>query len=301
MEFDAAGAVGTMQAGFAALSALIVSYSLSAVGAIILLIVGYIVAGLAERSLAAALGRVRGIDATLVTFFSKIARYAILALVLVMVLGQFGVQTASIIAAMGAIGLAIGLALQGTLQNIAAGIMLLVLRPLRIGEYVQVDSIAGTVEEIGLFATRLRGPDGIYILAPNSSLWNKPIINYNRNRKRRKDIEIGIGYGDDLALALRTLVELAQSDERVFAEPAPDAFVSALADSAVTLTLRYWTSDTNVLGVENSLRRAAKETFDRLGISIPFPQQEVIWKGVVDAAPTSPASGPAGASAPKAA
>jgi small conductance mechanosensitive channel len=301
MNLDPANALGAMEAGFAALSALIVSYSLSAIGAIVLLVVGYFVAGLAERSIVAGLSSVRGMDSTLVTFFSKIARYAVLALVVVMVLGQFGVQTASIIAAMGAIGLAIGLALQGTLQNIAAGIMLLVLRPLRIGEYVEVDDVAGTVEEIGLFASRLRAPDGVYILAPNSSLWNKPIRNYNRNRQRRKDIEIGIGYDDDIALAQRTLLDLAADDGRVFADPAAEAFVSALADSAVTVTLRYWTSDKDVLAVEKDLRRAAKETFDEKGISIPFPQQEVLWKEPPPAAVNPPPPAPAGAPARKAA
>ncbi len=278
MDFDAAGAVTTLQTGIAALSALIVSYSLSAVGAIILLIAGYFIAGLAERSLAAALGRVRGVDGTLVTFLSKVARYGVLALVLVMVLGQFGVQTASIIPALGAIGLAIGLALQGTLQNIAAGIMLLALRPLRIGEYVQVDDIAGTVEEIGLFASRLRAADGVYILAPNSTLWNKPIRNYNRNKVRRRDIEVGIGYGDDISLAQRILLDLATSDSRIHADPAPAVFVSALADSAVTVILRYWTSDADWFATEAELRKSAKEAFDREGISIPFPQQEVTWK-----------------------
>ncbi|MCR5856604.1 mechanosensitive ion channel family protein [Mesorhizobium sp. J428] len=263
MQFDAAGAVSTMQAGFAALSALVVSYSLSAIGAVILLVAGYLAAGLAERSLAAALGGIRGMDQTLITFFSKIARYAILGLVLVMVLGQFGVQTASIIAAMGAIGLAIGLALQGTLQNIAAGVMLLVLRPLRIGEFVEVDTIAGTVEEIGLFASRLRAPDGVYILAPNSTLWNKPIRNYNRNKVRRRDIEVSIGDGQDIALAQKTLVDLARRDRRVLENPAPEAFVSALGEDSVTLTLRYWTSDRDVQGAETSLRRAAKEAFQR--------------------------------------
>lgn len=298
MELDPTAAMGTMQAGLAALYALIVSYSLSAVGAILLLVIGYFIAGIAERSIAAALGRIRGMDTTLVTFFSKIARYVTLALVIVMVLGQFGVQTASIIAAMGAIGLAIGLALQGTLQNIAAGIMLLVLRPLRIGEYIEVEDIAGTVEEIGLFATRLRAPDGIYILAPNGTLWNKPIRNYNRNKVRRKDIEIGIGYDDDIELAQRTLLEVAAADSRVLPEPAAEAFVSALADSAVAVTLRYWTSDKDVLAAEKVLRRAAKEAFDRKGISIPFPQQEVIWKAPGEGPLSPPTAAQARASVP---
>src|SRR6266481_5717203 len=163
MPIDPQNTLLTVQAGLAQLSTLIVSYSFSAIGAVILLVVGYIIAGLAERSIFVGLSHIHGFDATLRHFFSKIVRYAILILVVIMVLGQFGVQTASIIAAVGAIGLAIGLALQGTLQNIAAGIMLLALRPLRIGEYVEVGSVSGIIEEIGLFATRLRTVDGIYI------------------------------------------------------------------------------------------------------------------------------------------
>ena len=210
MELDPNAAIGAVQAGWAQLSALFVSYSFSVLGAIILVVVGYVIAGLVERGIRRALNGIRGFDATLSQFFSTIARYAVLALVLVMVLGQFGVQTASIIAAIGAIGLAIGLALQGTLQNIAAGIMLLVLRPFRVGEYVQVGEVAGTVEDIGLFASRLRTADGVYLLAPNSTLWNQPVLNFSRNAARRTDIKIGIGYEDDIALALQTLLDLAR-------------------------------------------------------------------------------------------
>ncbi|TIS08989.1 MAG: mechanosensitive ion channel, partial [Mesorhizobium sp.] len=169
MPIDPQSALITIQAGLAQLSSLIVSYSFSAIGAVILLVVGYLVAGLAERSIYAGLGHIHGFDETLRHFFSQVVRYGILILVVIMVLGQFGVQTASIIAAIGAAGLAIGLALQGTLQNIAAGIMLLALRPFRIGEYVEVGAIAGSIEEIGLFATKLRTVEGIYILAPNQT------------------------------------------------------------------------------------------------------------------------------------
>lgn len=287
MNLDPQDALMTLQAAVAQLSTLIVSYSFSAIGAVILLVVGYFVAGLAQRSIYAGLGHVHGFDATLRNFFSKIARYAILLLVIIMVLGQFGVQTASIIAAIGAIGLAIGLALQGTLQNIAAGIMLLALRPFRIGEYIEVGSITGTVEEIGLFATRLRAVDGIYVLAPNSTLWNQPVRNFNRNKVRRNDIVVGIGYEDDIDLANEALLQLARSDQRVKKEPAPSAFVNALGDSAVSIALRYWTSDTDFLATKLALTKRAKETFDEKGISIPFPQQEIVYR---DAAPRDAAA-----------
>ncbi|MBZ9889763.1 mechanosensitive ion channel [Mesorhizobium sp. BR1-1-3] len=271
MPIDPQNAFLSVQAGLAQLSTLIVSYSFSAIGAVILLIVGYIVAGLAERSIFAGLGHIHGFDATLRHFFSKIVRYAILILVTIMVLGQFGVQTASIIAAIGAIGLAIGLALQGTLQNIAAGIMLLALRPFRIGESVEVGSIAGTIEEIGLFATKLRTADGVYILAPNSTLWNQPVRNFSRNGVRRSDITLSIGSWNDIDRAQKTLLAIAAAERRVKREPAPIAFVATLGDSTVSIALRYWTSSADFFATQTDLTKRAKQEFDSEGISIPLP------------------------------
>ncbi|MCQ8874077.1 mechanosensitive ion channel [Mesorhizobium sp. LMG17149] len=274
MPIDPQNAFLSVQAGLAQLSTLIVSYSFSAIGAVILLIVGYIVAGLAERSIFAGLGHIHGFDATLRHFFSKIVRYAILILVTIMVLGQFGVQTASIIAAIGAIGLAIGLALQGTLQNIAAGIMLLALRPFRIGESVEVGSIAGTIEEIGLFATKLRTADGVYILAPNSTLWNQPVRNFSRNGVRRSDITLSIGSWNDIDRAQKTLLAIAAAERRIKREPAPIAFVSTLGDSTVSIALRYWTSASDFFATQTDLTKRAKQEFDSEGISIPLPPPE---------------------------
>ncbi|MDF3154984.1 mechanosensitive ion channel [Mesorhizobium sp. XAP10] len=274
MPIDPQNAFLSVQAGLAQLSTLIVSYSFSAIGAVILLIVGYIVAGLAERSIFAGLGHIHGFDATLRHFFSKIVRYAILILVTIMVLGQFGVQTASIIAAIGAIGLAIGLALQGTLQNIAAGIMLLALRPFRICESVEVGSIAGTIEEIGLFATKLRTADGVYILAPNSTLWNQPVRNFSRNGVRRSDITLSIGSWNDIDRAQKTLLAIAAAERRVKREPAPIAFVATLGDSTVSIALRYWTSSADFFATQTDLTKRAKQEFDSEGISIPLPPPE---------------------------
>ena len=271
MAIDPQNALLTVRAGLAQLSTLIVSYSFSAIGAVILLVVGYIIAGLAERSIFAGLGHIHGFDATLRHFFSKIVRYAILILVTIMVLGQFGVQTASIIAAIGAIGLAIGLALQGTLQNIAAGIMLLALRPFRIGESVEVGSIAGSIEEIGLFATSLRSADGTYILAPNSTLWNQPVRNFSRNGVRRSDITLSIGSWNDIDRAQKTLLAIAAAERRIKREPAPIAFVSTLGDSTVSIALRYWTSSADFFATQTDLTKRAKQEFDSEGISIPLP------------------------------
>jgi small conductance mechanosensitive channel len=275
MPTDPQSALITIQAGLAQLSTLIVSYSFSAIGAIILLVVGYFVAGLAERSISAGLGHIHGFDATLRHFFSKIVRYAILILVTIMVLGQFGVQTASIIAAIGAIGLAIGLALQGTLQNIAAGIMLLALRPFRIGEYVEVGSIAGTIEEIGLFATKLRSVDGVYVLAPNSTLWNQPVRNFTRNGVRRTDVSLSIGSWNDIDRAQKTLLAIAGAEKRIRREPAPIAFVASLGDATVSLTLRYWTSAADYFATQIDTTKRAKQAFDSEGISIPLPPPEM--------------------------
>lgn len=242
MELDPENAISAIQTGIQQASALIVTYSFSALGAILLLVIGFIVAGLVERWVYAGLGHVSGFDLTLRRFFSKIARYVVLGLVVVMVLGQFGIQTASVIAAIGAVGLAVGLALQGTLQNIAAGIMLLALRPLRIGEYVEVGSITGTVEEIGLFATRLRAVDGVYILAPNSTLWTQPVKNFTRNGVRRNDITITASNVDDIEGIQKLLLELAKRDVRVKNDPQPSAFIAELGDTTAAVTLRYWTS-----------------------------------------------------------
>ena len=275
MNIDAAGMLTTAEAALVEAGQLAVAYSFSIVGAIILLIAGYVVAGVAERWAYAGLGKFRGFDETLRRFFSKAARYAVLILVGITVLAQFGVQTASIIAALGAAGLAIGLALQGTLQNIAAGIMLLVLKPFRVGEYVEAGDVAGTIEEIGLFATQVKRIDGLFILAPNSELWNTPVTNYTRNPLRRYDLTIGIGYGDDIDLAQETLAGLAEGDARVLEDPAPATFVIELGDSAVGITLRYWTATPDWWQTRIDLTKAAKQAFDQKGISIPFPQQDV--------------------------
>jgi small conductance mechanosensitive channel len=275
MDLNAGNMVNAVELGLSQISALAVTYSFSFVGAIIILIVGYILANAIGRWVYSGLKRVHSFDETLCKFLSKVARYAVLALVGITVLAQFGVQTASILAALGAIGLAIGLALQGTLQNIAAGIMLLVLKPFRVGEYVDAGGIAGTIDEIGLFATEMTRFDGLYILAPNSQLWGQAVINYSRNRTRRNDITIGIGYGDDIALAQQTLLDLATADKRVLADPAPATFVAALGDWTVNVSLRYWTSTADWWQTSLDLTKAGKLAFDQHGISMPSPQQDV--------------------------
>lgn len=236
--------------------ALVVTYAFSFLGAIIILIIGYAVANIAERSIYVALGKFKSFDETLRKFLSKTVRYAILVVVGVTVLSQFGVQTASIIAAIGAIGLAIGLALQGTLQNIAAGIMLLVLRPFRVGEFITTPAISGTVEEIGLFATELRGADGVYVFAPNSLLWNVPVTNSTRNDLRRAEITLTVPETEDAEKVRLKLLALAGEDKRILDKPTPEAFLST--DDAAVVTLHYWTSTRNFWQTKNEMNQKVR-------------------------------------------
>jgi small conductance mechanosensitive channel len=262
VELDPRTALASLETGLIQLYALGVSYSFSVVGAVILLVVGYIVAGLVERSVSGGLKQIRGFDLTLRHFLAMTARYAVLVLVVVMVLGQFGVQTASIIAAIGAIGLAIGLALQGTLQNIAAGIMLLMLRPFRIGEDVEVGPVTGTVQEIGLFATRLRRDDGVYQLAPNATLWNQPVRNFTRNGIRRNDIAVSLAEGTDVEAAQKELVAIAEADPRVRKQPPPSVLITELGPPE-KVALRYWTSPVDFLATAADLMKAVDRRFRR--------------------------------------
>ena len=254
------------------LQVLVVTYAFSVIGAILILIVGWMLSRLLGNWVKGILKRTHRIDPTVVGFFSMFVRYAVLVVVIIMVLGQFGVQTASIITALGAAGLAIGLALQGTLQNIAAGIMLLVLRPFRVGEYIDAGGLSGTVEEIGLFATELKTLDGLYRMAPNSLLWNVPVTNYSRQAERRYDLVIGIGYEDDIDKAQSVLMDLARADSRILDTPEPWSYVSELGDSAVAVTLRYWTKSADWWTTSREMTKKAKLAFDENGISIPFPQ-----------------------------
>lgn len=227
-------------AAFSTFGTLAVHYGLSLGGAILLLVGGWMLAGLLSRWAYLAVSRIDGVDETLSRFLRNALRYGLLILVCVMVLGQFGVQTASIVAALGAAGLAIGLALQGTLQNIAAGIMLLVLRPFRVGEYVETPAIAGRVVEVGLFATELRTKDGLYLLAPNSILWNTPITNHSREPERRLELTLALGADLDLGEARRKLLDLVSSDPRVRDRPPPRVYADDLGTDATTLKIEYW-------------------------------------------------------------
>jgi small conductance mechanosensitive channel len=245
------------------------------VGALVLLVVGWWIAGRAERAVCAVLDRQSRIDLTLRGILSSLVRYAILIVVVIAVLAQLGLQTTSILAALGAAGLAIGLALQGTLSNIAAGMMLLWLRPFRVGDYIDTGAVAGTVKELGLFATEMHSWDGLYQFVPNSELWNKRIVNMSRLPTRLVDLKFGVAYGDDLAKGQEVLLKLAAEDERVLAEPAPSVFVGELGDSTVVLGLRVWTSTVNYWAMRCALIERGKAALEDAGLSLPFPQRDL--------------------------
>ena len=255
--------------------AITIEYGVDIVGAIVLLVIGWTVAGWARRGIRHALERVPRMDETLKPFLAKLVWYVIMAFVLVAVLSQFGVQTTSVIAVLGAAGLAIGLALQGTLANVASGVMLLFLRPFNIGDYVDAGGIAGTVVEIGLFNTEIKTRKGLCLIVPNKIIWESPITNFSRNPTRRFDITVGISYGDDVNGATDLLMGLLTGDERILDDPEPLAVVEELGDSAVIINLRAWTRAEDFWAAVWDLKKAIKVEFEVAGYSIPFPQRDI--------------------------
>lgn len=246
-----------------------------------ILIIGWTASSFAGRSVQKLAAKSPRVDPTIVPMVYTVTVWAIRIFVIVAVLARFGVQTASIIAVLGAAGLAIGLALQGTLQNIAAGIMLLALRPLRAGEYISVVGKGdGTVAEVGLFLTRLIQFDGVHLTLPNSLVWGNPIINYSRNATRRLDVEVSVRYGDDLELALRELGNLIRTHEYVLAEPKPQVMVTEYRESTTVVNMRVWVAADKYWELRFDLYRNALQVLSRAGLKMPIPVREVQAKTV---------------------
>jgi small conductance mechanosensitive channel len=250
------------------------TWGLQVIGALILLIVGRWVAGALSRSARRGLERSK-LDASLVPFLSGIVYYLTIAVVLIAVLNLFGIETTSLIAVLGAAGLAVGLAMQGTLSNVAAGVMLLIFRPLRPGEYVEVAGVAGTAYEIGLFSTTLNTPDNVRITIPNSAVFGETIKNYSTNDTRRNDLVMSISYGDDIGRAVEVLQKVLAGDSRVLKDPEPVVAVGALADSSVDLVVRPWCRKEDYWALRFDLTRRCKEELESAGLSIPFPQRDL--------------------------
>lgn len=220
------------------------------------------------------------IDATLGSFLSLMVRYALIALVLIVVLQQFGVQTTSLVAVLGASALAIGLALQGTLTNVASGIMIALIRPYHIGDFVEINGKEGTVTDLDLFFTRMRFADRT-ILVPNGQVTSNPIINYTEKGRRRCIVQIGIGYDDDIDLALEVMRSVMAQDERAITDPPPWFGVKDLGDFSVNIEGRVWVKTDRHRVYKSDMIKLVKEAFDRESIDIPYPHSVEISKGEI--------------------
>lgn len=245
------------------------------VGALLILGIGWWLSNVAARAIGHLVETQPYVDPTLRGVLKRIVRWGLLLVVFVAALSQLGVATTSMLAALGAIGLAVGLALQGTLANIAAGIMILWLRPFRVGDYIEAGSTAGTVKDVGLFASHVTTFEGLYLFVPNSDLWGTKVINYTRSSPRMVREAFGIAYEDDVGAARAALLEMAGAHESVLDEPAPAVFVSTLGDNAVGLELRAWTLGPDWVATRFDLIEGGKRALDAAGISIPFPQRDI--------------------------
>lgn len=255
---------------------LLETYAVPFVGGVVVLIVGWTLAGVLSRAVAAAMARSGRVDATLRSFLRSSVRYLIIAITIIAVLELFGVQTTSLIAVLGAASLAIGLALQGTLQNVAAGVMLIFFRPFKVGDFVEAGGVSGTVKEVGLFTTELATPDNVQIIAPNGGLWGSAVKNYSFHATRRVDLVFGVSYEDDLGLAIQTIRGVADADPRGLKEPAPFVAATSLSASSVDITLRIWCKSGDYWGLRLDLLRGVKEALDAAGVSIPYPHIHVV-------------------------
>ena len=253
---------------------LLSAWGISVIGAVALLIVGRFVAGWIRSSITKGLTRA-GTDASLIPFFASMAYYVVLAVVLIAVLNLFGIETTSLIAVVGAAGLAVGLALQGTLSNFAAGVMLLIFRPIRVGDFVETCGFMGTIKEIAIFNTILTTGDNKTVILPNGAVSNGAITNFSAQDTRRVDIVFGVGYDADLKQAKEVLAGLIRADERILKDPEPLIVISALGDSAVDITTRSWVNSADYWAVYFELMENAKVAFDNAGINIPYPQTDV--------------------------
>lgn len=223
--------------------------------------------------------RYEQLDDTLFVFLSKFAQVVVLAVGSVFVLNSFGVQTTSIVALLGAAGLAVGLALQGTLSNFAAGIMLIVFRPFKRGDYVSVSGQSGTVKEISIFTTELGTPDNLQIIVPNGQVWGAPITNFSAYGTRRLDVTFGVAYASDLKQVEEVLAQIIAADKRIHQDPAPVIKVSNLNQSSVDFVVRIWCDSSDLWTLRLDLNRQVKDNFDAQKIEIPFPTTTIVQQG----------------------
>ncbi len=260
----------------------VVAFGKNIVIALLIFYVGRMAVGLVVRALRKLMQR-QEVDKTLETFVCNLVRMALLVVVIIAAISALGIETTSFIAIFGAAGLAIGLALQGSLSNFAAGVLIVLFRPYKVGDYIEGAGISGSVEQVQILTTVLKTPDNKEIIVPNSQIMNSIITNYSANDTRRVDMVVGVSYTDDLDKVRKTLEELVAADDRILEEPACLIAVSALADSSVNFVVRPWAKTDDFWGVKFDLTEAIKRRFDQEGISFPFPQQDVhLYKASAD-------------------
>ena len=249
-------------------------YAVDIIIALIIVVLGRMVVKMVGN-LTGKLMKKRGVDETLRKFAMSIVTALLMAVVFIAALGQLGVETTSLVAIVGAAGLAIGLALQGSLSNFASGVMLIVFRPFKAGDFVEAGSATGVVQEVSIFTTTMLSPDNKRIIIPNAQITGGHITNYSAEEKRRVDLVFGIGYKDDIKKAKTIMMEIVTSDDRVLAEPAPTVGVLELGDSSVNFVVRPWVKTADYWAVYFDVTERMKLRFDAEGISIPFPQRDV--------------------------
>jgi len=264
----------SLETALATLTAFVTEFGLKIVGGVILLVVGLWISKRVRNLVQTHLGKAN-VDPTLVPFVAKLLYAGLVAFVLIAVVGVLGVPIAQFVVVLGAAGLAIGLALQGTLSNFAAGVMLLLFRPFSVGHWVEIGGTAGTVKEISIFSTILHTGDNIRVVVPNSQVYGQTIRNYSANPTRRIDLVIGVGYDDDLQVAKDTMLRVLNADDRVLEDPAPNVQVAALGDSSVDFIVRPWCEAGDYWALRWDLLRALKEELEAAGCNIPYPQRDV--------------------------
>ena len=250
-------------------------YAFSLVMALLVFLIGKWVARRVTNLLVSVLRKVKGMDETLVKFLENIVYYILMVIVILTAVAELGVETTSFMAILGAAGLAVGLALQGSLGNFASGVMIILFKPFKVGDVVTAGGVTGSVKEVSIFNTIMITPDNQKVIVPNAAVTGGSIININANPTRRVDLVVGIGYDDDIKKAKDVLTTIVESDERVLKEEGITVAVSELADSSVNFVVRAWVNTPDYWGVKFDLTENIKVTFDKEGISIPYPQQDL--------------------------
>lgn len=253
---------------------LVVEYGLNVVLAIATYVLGKWVAKLLKKTVVGVMSRANA-DQILITFTANLVYAALIAFVVIAALGQLGVQTTSFIAIIGAAGLAVGLALQGSLANFAAGVLMIIFRPFKVGDFIEAGGAMGVVEGIDIFTTLIRTGDNKVIFVPNGGIMGGNIVNYSAKETRRVDMVIGIGYDADIKKAKDILQEIVSADERILKDPAVTIAVAALAESSVDIALRPWVKSADYWAVFFDLNETIKQRFDEAAINIPYPQRDV--------------------------